>query len=498
MNPIVRKYDIVIYGGTSAGIIAAVQATQMGKSVAVIESSSRIGGLSSGGLGDTDFGDKAVIGGLTLEFYTRIGAKYGDKNPVWLFEPKVALEVFDDLVKENDIQIFYSERLDLVAGVLKESNRISKIVMESGSVFEADVFIDASYEGDVMAIAGISYTTGREANSKYGETYNGIQTKNAKGNQLSLGIDPYVEKGNSDSGLLPQINPSAGGEDGEGDDKIQAYCFRMCLTDNPDNRVMIEKPKDYSEIEYELMFRAAELGQKYFFKLKMLPNRKTDSNNDFGFSTDYIGRNYDYIEGDYSTRERIIKEHEVYQKGLLWTVQNHPRIPVEIREYYEPWGLPLDEFTDNKNWTPQLYIREARRMISDFVMNENHITLKATVKDPIGFGSYNMDSHNVQRYVDDNGFVRNEGDVQIHLSYPYPISFQAILPREEECSNLIVPVCLSSSHIAYGSIRMEPVFMVLGQASATAAVLAINSKNSVQKVAYKNLSEKLKEAGQIL
>jgi hypothetical protein len=493
-----NQLDIVIYGGTAAGIIAAVQAVKMGKKIAVIEPTERIGGLSSGGLGDTDTGNKAVIGGLSREFYTRLGAKYGQDQPAWLFEPKLALEVFHDFVKEHAIEVHYRERLDLAGGVAKSGDKIQYITMESGKRFHASVFIDTSYEGDLMALAGISYVTGREANSQYNETGNGIQTAHAVKNQLPSGIDPYRVPGDPSSGLLPHVNAEVGGKDGEGDTKIQAYCFRMCLTDNPDNRLMVEKPEGYDEMEYELLFRSIAAGQTIFFKLNRMPNRKTDSNNDKGFSTDYIGMNYAYPEGDYETRQQIIKAHDVYQKGLIWTLQNHPRVPKEIREYYQPWGLPLDEFVDTGHWSPQLYIREARRMLSDLVMHENHIMLRDPVEHPIGMGSYAMDSHNVQRHIDANGFVTNEGDVQVLSVKPYSISYDSIVPKEQECSNLLVPVCLSASHIAYGSIRMEPVFMVLGQSAATAAVLALDEGISVQQVDYAQLAERLKRDGQVL
>jgi hypothetical protein len=490
--------DIVIYGGTSAGIIAAVQAIKMGKKAVVIEPTQRIGGLSSGGLGDTDSGDKKVIGGLSREFYTRLGRKYGQHEPAWLFEPKLALEVYHDWVEEFKIPIYYGERLERVKGVRMSGDKITDITMESGMVFQAPIFIDATYEGDLMAWSAVTYTTGRESNLQYGETGNGIQTAQAIKNQLPAGIDPYVIPGEPSSGLLPQVNANAGGIDGEGDNKIQAYCYRMCLTDRPDNRVMVEKPDGYDEKEYELLFRSIAAGQKRFFKLAMMPNRKTDSNNDFGFSTDFIGMNYAYPEGDYETRQQISKAHEVYQRGLIWTLQNHPRVPKEIREFYKPWGLPLDEFVDNDHWSTQLYIREARRMVSQVVMHEDHIQLNEPVKDPIGMGSYPMDSHNVQRHIDTNGHVVNEGDVQVLSVKPYSISYHSIVPKDGECSNLLVPVCLSASHIAYGSIRMEPVFMILGQSAATAAVMAVEDETSVQRIDLTKLSTRLIKDGQIL
>lgn len=491
-------YDLVIYGGTAAGIASALQAKRSGLHPVIVEPTARIGGLTTGGLGDTDYGHSAAIGGISLEFYTRLGVKYGKQGPVWMFEPKQALAVFKEWVDELGIEIKYGERLDLVNGVAKSGNRIIKLRLESGLTIAGRMYMDTSYEGDLMKAAGVSYTTGRESNLIYREKTNGIQTAHATKNQLPPGIDPYIVKGDPSSGLLPGVNADAGGADGEGDAKVQAYCYRMCLTDDPANRVMVERPADYDEREYELMFRAIEQGQRRFFKLRMLPNRKTDSNNDNGFSTDYIGRNYNYPEADYEERAWISAAHETYQKGLVWTLQHHQRVPADIREFYKEWGLPLDEFEENGHWTPQLYVRESRRMVAEVVMTEHHIRFGAPIEDSVGMGSYNMDSHHTQRHVGPDGFVTNEGDVQIGLGAPYPISYRAIVPREGECDNLFVPVCLSSSHIAYGSIRMEPVFMVLGQSAATAAAIAIESGVAVQQVPYEALRRRLLADGQVL
>jgi hypothetical protein len=493
-------YDIVIYGGNSAGLAAAVQAKKMGLSAIVIEPSEHLGGLSSGGLGDTDFGDKSVIGGISLEFYRQLGQKYGlpVTEAAWMFEPKVALSVFQDWIEAYELKVITSERLDRLQGAVKTGNRIQEIRMESGRTFSGRVFMDMSYEGDLMKASGVSYTIGRESNEQYKENYNGIQTAAAVKNQLPPGIDPYRVKGERSSGLLPGVNPDAGGRDGAADKKIQAYCYRMCLTDDPENRLLVEQPSGYDEQDYELLFRAIEQGETIFFKLRMVPSRKTDSNNDKGFSTDYIGYNYDYPEASYEERAAIAKAHEQHQRGLIWTLQNHPRVPESLREFYKPWGLPLDEFVEHGHWSPQLYIRESRRMVSDCVMNEHHIFLREPVQDSIGMGSYAMDSHNTQRHVSKDGYVVNEGDVQIKLTTPYPISYRSIVPREGECANLYVPVCLSASHIAYGSIRMEPVFMVLAQSAVTAAAIALAEGSSVQAVDYGLLRERLIQDGQVL
>ncbi len=519
-------HDIVIYGGTSAGLMAAAQAQRMGKTAIVVEPGTHIGGLTTGGLGWTDIGNKAAIGGLARDFYRRIKRKYDEpgrwvqeskedyftrrrspnsmnEDTMWTFEPKVASEVFRDVIEGHGIEIVSGARLDRRPGrgVVKAGGRIAAIVVEDGRRFEGAMFIDATYEGDLMAAAGVKYTVGREANAVYGETLNGVQARNAKSHQFPEGanVDPYVRRGDPSSGVLPGIDPKGPGEEGSGDHRVQAYCFRMCLTDAPDNMVAIAKPEGYDEREYELLLRYIESGKyhKPESKYDPLPNKKTDTNNHGAVSTDHIGMNYDYPDGDYATRERIIRRHEVFQKGYLWTLQNHPRVPEDLRNWYRQWGLPKDEFAGNGHWTPQLYIREARRMVAALVMTEHHCRGEQKVDDPVGMGAYNMDSHNVQRYVTAEGFARNEGDIQVGVP-PYPIGYRAIVPRKEECENLFVPVCLSASHIAYGSIRMEPVFMILGQSSATAAAMAIDGKSAVQDVPYGPLRERLLADGQVL
>lgn len=487
---------MVIYGGTSSGIIAACQVKKMGKKVIVIEPTNRIGGMTTNGLSSTDVGNASSIGGMALEFYKAIGKIYGTNTPVYKFEPKVALKVFKNLVDKYKIPVVYNEKLKLKNGVVKSGGKIVSITMESGKVYRGKVFIDATYEGDLMAEAGISFTTGREPNSKYGETSNGIQKSKATGNQLPNGIDPYVIKGDPNSGLLPHINSNLTAEDGSGDNKIQSYCYRLTLTNNPENRITIEKPKDYNELEYEFLIRAIEKGDKQLIIFSNLYNEKVDANNGGGISLDYIGESYNYINSDYKNRDKILQQHKTYEEGLLWTLQSDSRIPENIRKYYSQWGLAKDEFTENNNWPTELYIREGRRMVSDFVMTEQYIRSKKTLNNSIGMGSYNEDSHNVQRYIS-NGYVKNEGDVQLKVNKPYPISYDAIVPKANECTNLLVPVCLSASHIAYGSIRMEPVFMILGQSAGTAAVYAINDKVSVQKVDYKKMHDRLISDGQI-
>ena len=490
-----KTYDIVIYGGTAAGIVAALQAKSMGKSVVVIEQGKRIGGLTSGGLGDTDVGKKEAIGGLSLEFYRRVARKYAQEGACWLFEPKVALEVLLEWVEEHNIAVVYGERLDLKDGVIKQDSTIVSVRMESGNVFNGRMFIDATYEGDLMAKAGVSYVVGRESNAQYRETLNGIHS----GNELPGGIDPYVVKGVPSSGLLRRVNPDAGGRFGDGDTKVQAYNFRMCLTNNPDNRLEIEKPEGYDEADYEILFRAIEQGQATkFFKLNMVTPDKTDSNNNSGISTDYNGMNHSYPEANYAAREEMWRAHRLYQQGYVWTIQNHPRVPEDIRAVYKPWGLPRDEFVDSGHWTPQLYVRESRRMIGDYVVTEHTVRLQDKVTDSVGMGSYAMDSHHTQYYVNEDGHVSTEGGFYVRLTAPYPISYRAMVPKQHECANLLVPVCLSATHAAYGSIRMEPVFMILGQSAAAAAVLALDGDGIAQHVDYERLHAELVQAKQVL
>ncbi len=521
------SYDVVVYGGTSGGVMAAVQAARMGKSVVLIEPTGHIGGLTTGGLGATDIGNKKAIGGLAREFYHRVylhyrqadswkyekreqyrrdpniwhgGTQLWDQEQAWwTLEPHVAEAIFNVLVRDHKVPVVYNERLDLKDGVHKEGTRITAIKMESGRVFRGEMFIDATYEGDLMAKAGVSFTVGREGNAQYAETLNGVQTRRAVSHQFVKCVDPYVRPGDAGSGLLPGVRGDKPGVEGEGDKCVQAYCFRMCLTDAPENKIPFPKPANYDELRYELLLRYYEAGYDAIPWLPtMMPNRKTDTNNGDGFSTDDIGGNYDYPEGDYEEREAIVAEHESYQKGLMWTLANHPRVPEKIRRQVSRWGLARDEFTDNNNWPRQLYVREARRMVGDYVMTEHNCRGREIAPDSVGLGAYGMDSHNVQRYVDANGCARNEGDVQVPVAVPYPISYRSIVPKESECSNLLVPVCLSASHIAYGSIRMEPVFMVVGQSAATAACLAIDANITVQELSYVQLQARLLKDRQVL
>ena len=483
----VIKVDVCVYGATSGGVIAAYTAKKHGKSVLLVEPTKRIGGLSSGGLGQTDIGKVEIIQGLSLDFYRRIGKQYGKDEPVFQFEPHVALDVFKQYINEADVQVLYQNR---IIEAKKEGNTIRSIVLEDTSEADvynevkAKVFIDCSYEGDLMALAGVSYHVGREDNSQYGETLNGVQMLH--GHQFPDGVDPYKVKGNPKSGLLYGILPGEMGKQGSGNKDVQAYNFRITLTDDPENKIEITKPENYDPSKYELMIRLIEKANytklNELFIWSSMPNHKTDINNRNAFSTDMIGANWDYPDGSYEVREKIFKDHIDYTKGMLYFVGHDSRVPKTIRDEMLRWGYPKDEYEDTDHFTPQLYIREARRMIGRMVMTQDYCQHKQTAEDVVGWGAYNMDSHNCGRYVV-NGMVKNEGNVEVWPGGPYNISYRAITPKEEEVSNLLVSVCLSASHIAYGSIRMEPVFMVLGQNAAIAACLAIDKhKCCVQKV----------------
>src|SRR5690625_178468 len=518
-----RIYDILIYGASSAGIIAAVTAARKGRSVILIEPSNHLGGLTTGGLGATDIGLEGTIGGLSLEFYTRIREYYKSDDP-WLhenrteymnraggflrpdskgmfgFEPHVARKVYEVMLKESGVPVVMNDRIRLDShGVEKRDDKITGIVTEDGNLYRAKVFIDASYEADLMAMAGVSYHVGREANSEYDETLNGVQKVRTNNHIFPGFVDPYVEPGNPGSGILPGLHDGDPGEEFSGDHRIQAYCFRMCLTDAEEIKVPFEKPVGYDELQYELLFRNYEAGEVRGLPMSPMPNRKTDTNNRWGFSTNMIGVNYEYPDGDYSVREAIINKQEKYQRGLMWTLANHPRIPEDVRNQVGNWGLAGDEFTENNNWPTQIYVREARRMIGEYIITEQDCRRLRMAGDPIGLGSYTMDSHNVQRYITENGCVQNEGNIEVAPGGPYQISYRSLLPKKEECSNLLV-CCngVSSSHIAFGSIRMEPVFMMLGQSAATVAAQSLDDGVALHGIDYNKLRNQLITDGQQL
>ena len=523
-----KQRDVIVYGGTSAGVTAAIQAKKMGKSVVLVSPDTHLGGVSSSGLGWSDSGHKEAIGGLAREFYHRVWRHYqsvdswrwqkmeefgnrgqgspaidGEKRTMWVFEPHVAENIFESWIEEFEVEVIRNEWLDREKGVEVRDGRILAINTLSGNRYEGKMFIDCSYEGDVMAAAGVTYFVGRESNRVYGERVNGVQKKWAHQHQFLSKIDPFVVEGDRASGLLARISNNPPGKEGRGDAKMQAYNFRLCLTQNEQNKVPFPKPAKYDPFQYELLLRTlVQEPEPVFGKFDPIPNAKTDTNNYGPFSTDNIGMNYGYPEASYEDRARLVAEHETYQKGYFYFLSNDPRVPAELRAQIAKWGLAKDEFKDNGHWPYQIYVREARRMVSDFVLTEKHLCGQIETPDSIGMGSSTMASHHVQRYVatdvDGKSYVMNEGDVQVDPGGPYQIPYQSLTPKEEECQNLLVPVCLSSSHIAFSSLRMEPVFMILAQSAVTAASIAIDEEINVQQVSYEKLKQKLSTDGQIL
>jgi len=480
-EPQAVEADVCVYGGTPAGVTAAVQAARMGKKAALVVFRRHVGGMTSGGLSATDLGNADAIGGMALEFLHRVGKTRG-------FRPSEGESAFRAMLKEADVSVFFERRLKDVS---KDGARITALRCENGDSFRATVFVDATYEGDLLAAAGVSFHVGREGNAEYGEAHDGVFF--GPGHTFSVKVDPYKEEGRKDSGLLWGVSPEPPGEPGRDDRKVQAYNFRMWLTDAPD-RLPFPKPAGYDRDRYALLLRYLKQQPKPAMPFQL---DRGDCNNSGGFSTDYIGGSYAWPEGDYATREKIYQDHVNYQQGLMWFMANDPDVPAELRERVRAFGLPRDEFPETGGWPHELYVREGRRMVSAYVMTEKNCTGDAEVEDSVGLASYGMDSHNCQRIVVD-GAARNEGDVQIRVPRPYPVSYRSIAPKEAECDNLLVPVCLSASHIAYGSIRMEPVYMILGQSAGAAAVLAIDGKTSVQKVEYAKLRERLLADKEIL
>ena len=496
----VVESDVCIYGGTSGGVAAAVQATRMGKSVALAVFNTHLGGLTSGGLGATDVGNTASIGGVSREFYRRIGQHYGAAER-FNFEPKVARRVFEDWLAEVGVAPRWNQRL---AAVKRDGRRITEIRMEDGTVYRAKMYIDATYEGDLMDKTGVSFTFGRESVSTYGESLNGIRA-NTPAHQFNVNVDPYVIPGNPASGLLPFIQPGDGGTPGEGDYRIQAFNYRLCFTQNATNRLRHAVPPNYDPARYELLGRLIDarlaaghtLTMSSFFNISTMPNGKTDMNNHGAFSTDYIGQNWAYPTNTYAARAQMEKEHLEYIQGLIQYLATSPRSPPALRAEVVSWGPTRDEWPETGGYSPQIYVREARRMVSDYVMTQADCQSARLAPDPVCLGSYNMDSHNCQRIVQ-NGYVRNEGDVQVSVPRPYPISYRSLVPKVGECENLLVTFAISASHIAFGSTRMEPVFMMASHAAATAAAFAIDDKVPIQQVNYAKLGLQLAADGQVL
>lgn len=503
-------YDIVIYGDSSGAVSAAIDAKRRGHSVILVNPTAFVGGMSASGLGATDFlGRQNTFGGIAAEFYQGVAAAYG-KDFVRNFEPKVGLQVFKKMLTDAGVEVVYNELLDRESGVKMKGKRIDSITTISGKIYHGKMFIDATYVGDLMAAAGVTYTVGREPESQYGEDMAGVRRGDTKPrvhytqrdkDHFIKQVDPYVKPGDPKSGLLPYVFRIDDLANGQGDKKIQAYNYRVCLTTDSELRIPIEKPEGYDEINHELLLRNFDAGDP---RLPALieplegTGSKVDWNNMHAVGSDHPGANYEYPEASYERRIEIEKQHENYIRGFLWTMAHNPRVPEDIRKQTIEYGLPKDEFADNGGWPWMIYIREARRMVSEYVMTQHDCEGRKTATDSVALGSFGMDSHAVQHFVTESGHVNTDGVIWRVPPKPYGISYRAIIPKESECENLFVPICLSTSHVAHGSIRMEPVFMALSQSAAIAASLAIEKNVSVQKVEYADLLKKLEASKQIV
>jgi hypothetical protein len=497
--------DVIVYGGTASGVIAAVAAAREGGNVLLLEPRHHLGGMATGGLSRTDYGKKEVIGGDALEFYWRVGLKYGmdrfAQNVAWYYEPHVGEEVFREMLNEAHVEVRFGHRLREKNGLKKEGMRVVSITTDDGTEYPARVFIDSSYEGDLLAQSGVTYTWGRESTKQYGESLAGVRAVTPK-HQFIDNISAY----GADHRLLPEISAGPKGEPGSGDKKVQSYNFRMILSSDPANQVPFPKPPDYNAARYELLARllaamTKRLGRApYLHEVTLIapiPNQKADFNNNGPFSTDYIGKSWDYPNGSYARQREIWEDHVNYTKGFFYFLAHDPRVPKDLQDEVNKWGLAKDEFRDTDHWPNQLYIREARRMVGEYVMTQKDLQTDRTKPDPIGMGSYNSDSHNIQRIVTPDGFVQNEGDVQVPVQ-PYQIPYRVMLPKESQATNLLVPVCLSASHVAYSSLRMEPQYMIIGQAAGVAAEMAVKNNKAVQRIDVNALVNKLRSEGAVM
>jgi hypothetical protein len=489
------SYDLVVYGATAGGVITSVSAARMGLKVALLEPRNSVGGMVSGGLSHTDVGRREVIGGYSLEFYWRAGRQYGLpqylQDVAWYVEPKVAESIFRQMLREEKVTLLFERRLREKNGVRKQGTSIASITMENGAEYTARIFADCTYEGDLMAQAGISYTWGREGIAQYGESLAGVRGETPK-HQFTVNLKHMDDA---------EVSIARPGETGAADRKVQAYNFRMIFSRDTANQTPFPKPAHYDPKQFDLMVRLLaalpSLKMGDVLSIGAIPNRKADINNNGPISTDYIGRSWDYPNASYRRRTEIWREHEDYNKGFVYFLAHDPRVPQALQKEVNEWGLAKDEFTSNGNFPNQLYIREARRMVGEFVMTQKDIQTALTKPDPIGMGSYNSDSHNIQRVINADGFIRNEGDMQVPVQ-PYQIPYRVLLPKKSEAGNLLVPVCFSASHVAYSTLRMEPQYMILGHAAGVAAHLAIKTGQNVQDIDTKELTRLLLAQGAIM
>ncbi len=485
-----QSYDLVVYGGTAGGVITAVSGARMGLKTVLLEPRRHIGGMVTGGLSATDIGKREVIGGYALEFYWRAGNVYEmarhRQEIAWNPEPHVAETILGRMLQEAGVTVVFNQRLREKNGVAKSAGRIQSIAMESGEQYSAKVFADCTYEGDLMAQSGVTYTWGREAAAQYGESLAGVRGETPF-HQFLVDLSPY----DANHRLLPEISSLPAGEPGAADRKVQTYNFRMILSHDRANQVAYPKPAAYDPARFELFARLLDAMQKKLgrpsrlgevISIVPIPNQKADINNNGAFSTDYIGKDWDYPEASYARRAEIWRDHEEYTKQFFWFLAHDSRVPPSLQKEANEWGLARDEFLDTNHWPNQLYIREARRMVGEYVMAQKDIQTELTKADAIGMGSYNSDSHNVQRVaMNPQGFVRNEGDMQVPVQ-PYQIPYRVLLPKKAEAQNLLVPVCFSATHVAYSTLRMEPQYMILSEAAGVAAGMAIRRGIALQEI----------------
>ena len=499
-----REFDLVVYGGTAGGVMTAIAGSRHGLKTALLEPRRHVGGMATGGLSRTDTGTREVIGGLALEFYYRAGNEYEIrrfKNPVaWFYEPKVGEKVMVDMLAEAGVTLLYNHRLQEKNGVAKQGLRITEITTENGDRFRAKIFADCSYEGDLMAQAKVSYTFGRESSAQYGEALGGVRDKTPY-HQFLFDV-PALDAGGKP---LPEVTAEKPLSPGMADKGVQSYNFRIIATNVAHNRVPWPRPQGYTAARYELLARYLDAFVKnrgrspVFHELTLIapiPNGKADFNNNGPFSTDYIGKNYAYPDASYAERDRLWQEHIDYVQGFYYFLANDPRVPKDLQAEVNSWGLCKDEYTDTNHWPHQLYVREARRMVGEFVASQKDLQTDLTKPDVIGMGSYNSDSHNIRRFVNARGMAENEGDMQVAVK-PYQIPFRVMLPKRAEVSNLLNPVTFSASHVAYSSLRMEPQYMILGHAAGVAAAMAIKASQPVQDVSVPELQKILKGEGAV-
>jgi hypothetical protein len=497
--------DLVVYGGTASGVMTAYSAAREGLHVVLLEPGSHLGGMVTGGLSATDTGHFHIIGGYARDFYREAAAQEGvhtlDKRSDWLSEPKVGEAIFKAWLEKAGVNVHFHERLKEHDGVAKTGTNVTAMTTEDGKIWNAKVFADCTYEGDLMAQAGVKYTVGREGVEAYNEDLAGVRVDTPK-HQFLWKISPYNEKGK----LMPEVGPGPMGANGAGDKKVQSYNFRMILTNDSANKLPWTKPVGYDASHFELLakylgeWKAQMHREPNLFDVispVMIPNKKGDFNNNGAFSTDYMGKSWDYPDASYAERKEIWDDHLLYTKSFLWFLASDPRVPKPLQNEANSWGRAKDEFLDTDSWPNQLYIREGRRMIGMYVMKQADLQTDRKKKDSIAMGSYNSDSHNIQRVVMPDGSVRNEGDVQVSVQ-PYEIAFGTILPKKDQVQNLLVPVCLSASHVAYSSVRMEPQYMMLGQAAGVTAAMAIKEKTAVQDIDVATLQNRLRSQKAIL